>query len=212
MTRDRGEPVIADAQVRLMALKRLRARADRVNERCNLGELLYEYGYAVVPDPYREQPFSCGLHGADRKPSARYYPSTNSTWCWVCRKKRDPIAYVMEMEGVGFRDAVDHLERRLGLEPLPWTQDEDCPVDVRDEIDEIARNSASYEQEHDRTVHLLDGLSLDRDLDANTMLAFWEVLDRVDYGVSKESWGESKGVQALVRLREKVLKRVREKS
>lgn len=190
----------------------MRARADRVNQRCSIGELLREYGYAVVPDPHREQQFSCDLHGADRKPSARYYPATNSTWCWVCRKKRDPIAYVMEKEGIGFRDAIEHLERRLGLDPLPWVQDEERPADALDEIDDIARATASYEKERDRTTHLLEGMTRDRDLDSNTLLAFWEVLDRVDYGVNKESWDERKGIQALVRLRERILERVRDRS
>jgi hypothetical protein len=194
---------VDDEAARLKAIKRLRARADRVNHTCNLGDLLRSYGYAVVSDPHREQQFSCDLHGVDRKPSARYYPSTNSTWCWVCRKSRDPIAYVMEKEGVGFREAVEHLEQRLGLGALPWVDAEDRPADVHDEID-VAR-SVSYEDERRRTDRLLRGLTHDREPDARTILAFWETFDRVDYGVSKESWGELKGVQALVRLREKVL-------
>ena len=92
-----------------MSRTRLRARADRVNQECDLGDLLQGYGYGVVPDRQREQQFSCDLHGMDNKPSARLYGYNNTTYCWVCQKKRDAISYVMEKEHLNFRDAIEQL-------------------------------------------------------------------------------------------------------
>jgi len=192
---------------------RLRARADRVNEECDLGELLQGYGYAVVPDRQREQQFSCDLHGMDNKPSARLYGHNNTTYCWVCQEKRDPIAYVMAKENLNFVQAVDQLEQRLGLAPLPWDDEMDAaarPVDPTDALDEIVRDEASYEDERERLRTFLDTLTAERETDARTLLSFWEVFDRIDYGVARQEWGERKGLAALAQLRERLLERLRE--
>lgn len=198
-----------------MSRSRLRARADRVNQECDLGELLQGYGYAVVPDRQREQQFSCDLHGMDNKPSARLYGHNNTTYCWVCQKKRDAIAYVMEKEHLNFRDAIEQLEQRLGLPKLPWDDEAQRVPDPVDEVAEVAgaaHSEASYESERERVRRFLDTLTSERDLDARTLLAFWEVFDRVDYGVAKQSWGEAKGVEALTQLRTRLMERLREAS
>jgi len=191
-----------------MSASRLRARADRVNEACDLGVLLQEYGYAIVPDRQREQQFSCDLHGVDAKPSARYYGVNNTTYCWVCQKSRDPIAYVMEKEHVGFREAIEFLEKKLGLKTLPWSDEHKRPKDVRDEIDEIVAENGGYEKEREKLRGRLQMLTNDRDLDLTSLLSFWEVFDRIDYGVAREGWGEEKGSTAMLRLRERVIERL----
>ena len=198
-----------------MSRTRLRARADRVNETCDLGELLQGYGYTVVPDRQREQQFSCDLHGMDNKPSARLYGYNNTTYCWVCQKKRDSIAYVMEKESLNFRDAIERLERSLGLPTLAWDDEADRepnPVSEIEEIEEIAKPDRSYGVERERVHKFLDTLTSDRDLDAKTLLVFWEVFDRVDYGGVKQDWGEPKGVTALIQLRTRLMEQLREMS
>jgi len=191
---------------------RLRARADRVNRECDLGELLQGYGYAVVPDRQREQQFSCDLHGMHNKPSARLYGHNNTTYCWVCQKKRDPISYVMEKENFNFVQAVDDLERRLALAPLPWDDDMDAAVrapDPGDELDDIARHDATYDMERERVRTFLDALTAEREADAKSLLSFWEVFDRIDYGVARQDWGEGKGLAALQQLRARLMDRLR---
>jgi hypothetical protein len=191
--------------------ERLRARADRANQEADLGELLSEWGYSVVPDRVREQQFSCDLHGADHKPSARYYGLSNSTYCWVCQKKRDAIAWVMEKDMVGFREAVEQLEERLGLEPLPWDDERDAPKTPEQEFKESTeRPSGTYEQHRDRLCKFLETLTTERDLDSRSLLAFWEVFDRVEYGVARQNWGEPKGISAILALRERVMTALKE--
>lgn len=200
-----------------MSFERLRARANRVKEECDLGALLQEYGYDVVPDRQREQQFACNLHGPDNKPSARLYGHNNTTYCWVCQKTRDPISYVQEIEQVSFKDAIEMLEKKLGLPSLPWSDDLKREVKVEDEIDEITRRHVSYEDERDRLRKILDGLTGDRldegsegNLDAQTLLAFWEVFDRIDYGVARENWSEAKGAAGLEKLRHRVMTKLKE--
>lgn len=183
---------------------RLRARADRVKRECDLGGLLQEYGYSVVPDSHREQQFACQLHGADNKPSARFYPQNNSTYCWVCQKTRDPIAYVVEHEHVEFREAVQLLEKRMGLPSLPW-EEPVRPKTVAQEIDDIARGGSSFDQVSDRVRHFLEGITRDRDLDAKKLVRFWELFDRVEYGVVREGWDDEKAIEVLQGLRERIL-------
>jgi hypothetical protein len=183
----------------------------------DLGEMLQEYGYAVVSDRQREQQFSCDLHGPDHKPSARYYGSSNTTYCWVCQKTRDAISYVVEKEMLDFRAAIEMLERRLGLEPLPWEDDgQDVPMRPEDELAMIARRRVSYQEEHDRMQRFLDGLTGERfdksgaeeGLSCTILLSFWEVLDRVDYGVARQGWPEVTGIEALLKLRERILEKI----
>lgn len=195
-----------------MSFERLRARADRVKQECDLGALLQEYGYAVVPDRHREQQFSCDLHGPDNKPSARLYGHNNTTYCWVCQKTRDPISYMMEKELINFREAVERLEERLGLPPLPWSDEKNKPVDVADEIEAMAHTSASYEDEKMRVGKFLQSLTTDRDLDMESLLSFWEVYDRIDYGVARQNWPENKGAVAMLKLLERIKKKCKELS
>lgn len=196
---------------------RLRARKERVLGHVDLGEMLREYGYDVVPDRMREQQFSCDLHGPDNKPSARYYGESNTTYCWVCQKTRDAISYVMEKEGIGFREAIESLERRLGLKPLPWDDDQDGPVRPEAELDEITSRSASYAEEYARLRKFLETLTRERlerrpgdlGLDCGALLGFWEAFDRVDYGVAREGWPEPKGIDAIRKLKERVFEKIR---
>lgn len=195
-----------------MSFERTRARAERIKEECDLGVLLQEYGYAVVPDRQREQQFACDLHGIDAKPSARFYGHNNTTYCWVCQKTRDPISYVMEKELLNFRDAIEHLEKRLGLPPLPWSDEHQRPVTAQDEIAQIEADAAktSYTDEKERMNKFLTTLTNERELNQNAILAFWEVFDRVDYGVARENWTEAKGVAALQGLRQRVMDKLKE--
>jgi hypothetical protein len=184
-----------------------------VNSECDLGELLQDYGYAIVPDPHREQQFRCDLHGADNKPSARYYPENNSTWCWPCSKKRDPLDYVMEKEQINFIQAIDFLEKRLNLDTLAWSDaEEPKPVDEIAELDKISDTRETYEDVKGRVQRLLEMLTEDRALPSNNLLSFWEVFDRVDYGVARQKWPEGQGMSALAKLKVGVMKKLEEAS
>jgi len=192
-------------------MSRLKRRAERVNEQSDLGALLQEYGYMVVPDPHREQQFACDLHGPDNKPSARFYGTTNSFHCFACAKSRDPIEFIKDKEQVGFKQAIEILEKRLNLPVLPW--DDEDSADPRDEtereIDEIANRVDTYEEDQQRLRRFLDGLTQDRDLDANTLLKFWEAFDRIDFHVREDQWAENKGKVALKSLHEQIIERLK---
>jgi len=46
----------------------------------------------------------------DSKPSLKHYPKTNTVYCWSCGKAGDVIAVVMQIYGVGFKEALSILK------------------------------------------------------------------------------------------------------
>jgi DNA primase len=173
--------------------------------------VLEDYGYEVRVDAGdREQQYRCDLHGDDQKPSARVYPQTNSTYCFACSQFRDVIQFVRDKEGKSFSEACQILEDKYGLDPLPWTNDEETkksPSTV-EEIDQISRHKRSMEDEVLRVQTMLDNLTKDRDLGMDETLACWEAFDRILYGMETEKWTETQGKEALDKLRVKVMEKV----
>ena len=95
-----------------MDVKELRTM---VCERAQLSELLEEFGYHLHTVG-REEQLSCPFHGTDASPSARFYPETNSMHCFTCKKSWDPISFMMEKRGMRFREAVDYLAKKNGID------------------------------------------------------------------------------------------------
>lgn len=190
---------------------RTQARAARVRRKVDLGHLLRSYGYDVYPDAEREQQFRCDLHGSDNKPSARFYPATNSTYCWVCQKSRGPLDYVMEKEGIEMRPALDLLEAKYDLGELRWSDEaEDNPLQrFEQELQNLEYPNRGFEDERKAVRRLLDTVTRERDLDLQTTLKLWEVYDRLVYGAKYESWGEKESLEALQTLKTSVFKELK---
>lgn len=66
----------------------------------------------------------CPFHN-DKTPSFHARPETNRFKCWGCGKSGDVIDFLMEIEGRGFRDAVEQLAEIAGLELPDETQSEE---------------------------------------------------------------------------------------
>lgn len=91
----------------------------RISEYVTLGDLLVADGKIDVPN--MEEQYSCTFHGADLKKSARYYADTDSSYCWVCKRRWDVFSYVQQREAMTFWQAVSHLVReyRIPTDDLP---------------------------------------------------------------------------------------------
>ena len=189
-------------------------RAERIREKCDIGVLLRNYGYNIIPDDFREQQYQCDLHGIDNKPSARYYPRTNSVYCFACGKSRDPISLLMDKEGIGFRDTCDRLEKQFGLAPLPWDDEGDDAEEhtVADDLDEIVAAGVPFDREAKRLSRLLDTIAADHDLDMKATLMFVEAFDRVTYGVRKQGMSEANGKVLLAKLHARIMGKIKERA
>lgn len=190
---------------------RSKAAAERIREQVSVLQVLINYGYRVRDDGgYREQQFSCDLHGTgwDNKPSARVYPESNSWYCFACGKSRDAIETVIAKEGVKFWDAVRILEDTFGLEPLPRDYQEDRP-DIGSSVQAILDPTKTFDEDAQSVGRFLDNRTTDRDIPLDQLLRFWEKFDQILYYVKGPKgnggiWPEATGRQALQALRHKV--------
>ena len=184
----------------------LREHIDRINEEIPIIRLLADLGYDVRPDgDYREQQFSCDLHGdgLDRKPSARAYPDSGSWYCFACDVARDAIDTVRARENLGFREAIRWLEKEYDLPPLPWSDSQAA------EPETVTRPDVGY---HGKTLDEvlrvlaveLQELTQSRTVPMDTLLGFWEAGDKVAYQVREGLMDEATGKQVVRVLLERL--------
>ena len=191
-----------------MGTSRSRRRADRIRSDIPMARVLADYGYAVNPDGGdREQQFPCDLHGdgRDGKASGRLYPSSNSIYCFACGRARDAVALTMEKEGVKFIDALDKLERRYGLPPMPDTGgDDDDDEGPRPEsvADVLAERPVPYDEASDRADRFLRRVTAARTLSMDATLRLWWEYDRARHGATNEGWSDAKASAAVDAVRE----------
>lgn len=189
-------------------MSRARKRADRIRERVPLDEVLYRYGYDLIPDADREQQFSCDLHGdgSDNKPSARFYPDSDSWYCFACSKSRDAISTVMAKEGLSFSEACSSLERAYGLPPLPW-ENEDRPK-AQTEIEVEVVETPDLVSAH--VLKTLKSFAMGKDMTLDDLLRMWEIHDRVMYLHREGKIEDAKAVDSLGRIQKTSMRLARE--
>lgn len=188
---------------------RSRRAADRIRKEVSLFHVLLDYGYRIHDGgEEREQQFSCDLHGdgSDNTASARYYPETGQFYCWGCQKSRDAIALVRVKENLGFWEAVKFLEKKYGLEPLPWEPgDDEREPSIQEGIDKAFSTEETPEQALLRVERFIDGITRERSLTAVKCAGLWEAHDRVSL-----LHREGKSAADVVRLSHQVLDKAKE--
>lgn len=80
-------------------------------------DVLRHYGFENVPQSGGWKPVKCAFHG-DRHASASVNPDLGGFRCHTCDISGDAIKIVMEMEQVGFLEAVDKIHEITGDEVL----------------------------------------------------------------------------------------------
>jgi len=100
-------------------MKDFEALKNRISEYVTLGDLLVNDGKITAAS--MEDQYACTFHGADNKKSARYYAETDSSYCWVCKKRWDVFSYIEQREAMSFQQALNHLvsEYRIPTADLP---------------------------------------------------------------------------------------------
>ena len=183
----------------------LQAHIDRIKEEIPIEQLLHDLGYDVRPGGgFREQQFSCDLHGdgIDNKPSARMYPDSNSWYCFACSKARDAIDTVSEKLGLTLAQAIRWLEKEYNLPVLPWDDErpEEPKPTLRADMEALADDERTFEQVKKHLASRLDYLTQDRDASVRTVARFWEAYDGVLYKHDQEQIDEDKARKALQKL------------
>jgi len=101
----------------------IKARANAVRAVYSTFDCLNENGHGEeIPDETTPVQIQCAFHGADRKPSARYYPRSGTRHdyvrCYKCRENWDSINLYAKFRGARFMDALAELERRFKIHVL----------------------------------------------------------------------------------------------
>ena len=194
---------------------RAKQRADRIRAEVPMAKILAGYGYRVRTDAGdREQNFSCDLHGdgRDSRPSAIFYPRTNSAHCFACSRSRDAITWVQEKEGIDFWSAVKKIEADYNLPPLPWEDDipekgtgtaPARPRGATSEVEAALTHAESYDASEDRVRRYLTALCAERIVPPAKVYALWEAYDKVRYLASEGAMPERDAVGLMHRVLDK---------
>ena len=99
-------------------------------ENIDMSSVMIDYGVDFVYDPSLsdETQYRCPFHGRDVKPSSRFYRSTKSSYCWVCKKKWDVISFIMDKENLSFIKAMNYLINRYGIDVSSIPDDPDIRI------------------------------------------------------------------------------------
>ena len=89
---------------------------EQVRQAVDIVELVEQY--ARLRRQGRNYVGLCPWHD-DTRPSLQVNPERQSWKCWVCDVGGDVFSFVMKMEGVGFREALEMLAERVGVELKP---------------------------------------------------------------------------------------------
>ena len=94
-----------------MALSRI--TTEKVRERADIEEVVNDY----VPLKKKGQNLwaCCPFHN-EKSPSFSVSPAKQIYKCFGCGKAGDPIQFVMDIEGIGFNEAIKHLAQKYGIE------------------------------------------------------------------------------------------------
>ena len=96
---------------RLMSISKL--TTDKVKDRVDIVEVIGDY----VPLKKKGQNMwaCCPFHG-EKTPSFSLSPAKQIYKCFGCGKAGDPIQFVMDIEGIGFQEAIRQLAGKYGIE------------------------------------------------------------------------------------------------
>jgi len=186
-------------------MSRANRRVARVKD-LPIAELLTGYGYPIHGGN-REEQFPCDLHGdgLDNKPSGRFYPESNTVYCFTCDKTRDTIELVREKQGLDFWGAVKFLEQKFGLPALPWEADDKGSWDATSyQVKQILGSRKTFEDTLRRLTNVIQDMR-DFSIPMSEILTFWEARDKLAWKFAKQQLSEDQARAAADVLRQRIL-------
>lgn len=104
-------------------MKPLNRLKDLILEKVLLSNVLQSYNVEFMYDPDKadEVQYKCPIHGADNKPSARFYRLTQTCYCWFCQKRWDVISFIGDKENLNFVEAIRYIidKYKLDISAVP---------------------------------------------------------------------------------------------
>ncbi len=185
----------------------IQRRVAAVRENYTAFQCITERGIEV-PDDSTPYQIPCPFHGADNRPSARYYPKSGHkndyVRCFKCKENWDSINLYSKFNGKRFMDALQDLERRFRIK-IP--QRPESP-----EITEPAERKDSYVsnlwQDVPRVLALIEDklIRVREKCSLTDYVRFCRVMDAVQWDFDKVG----KSLPAMSAALQKLMKRIDE--
>ena len=183
----------------------MQARVAQIRDQISAGDVLSKHGVELRKHGNQEEQISCPFHGADKKPSARYFPesaqSTSHVWCFVCRERWDVFKLWMKFTSEEkFGATLSQIERAFGLTPpetssIPDMEPEYDPL--KDTVDSLFDLCEKSLREYRGVFEMLPALKLG------------SILDQTRYRLDRGSLNLKQTEERLRMVFDKILKVVK---
>lgn len=126
-----------------------RATAQKIKDTADIVEVVSDYVHLIRRG--RNYMGLCPFHN-ERTPSFSVSRSRNMCYCFSCKKGGSPVSFIMEKEGLSYREALLHLAKKYGIEVHEHElTDEEREKQSRREGMLVANEWAMKLMEHDLT-------------------------------------------------------------
>ena len=161
-----------------------RSTTEKVKERADIEDVVNDY----VPLKKKGQNLwaCCPFHN-ESTPSFSVSPAKQIYKCFGCGKAGDPIQFVMDIEGIGFNEAIRHLAQKYGIEIEEEKQESPEAIQAYNERESLYivlnfakdffRNNLTTEEGH------AIGLSYFKERGFNQ-----SIIDKFDLGYALDGW------------------------
>lgn len=157
---------------------------DRVRESIDIEEVIGDY---VQLKRKGQNLWACCPFHNEKSPSFSVSPSKQIYKCFGCGKAGDAIQFVMDIEGVGFAEAIRHLAQKYGIEIEEINQPDAEQPEVYSEKERLYL-ALNYAKEH-------FALNLETEEGKSIGLSYFkergfgsQIIKKFDLGYSMDSW------------------------
>jgi DNA primase len=116
---------------------------DQIKEKIDIVEFIQSAG-VQLKRAGRSYVGFCPFHSNTRSPAFNVFPDTQSYHCFGCKASGTVFDFVMQREGLEFRDALEQLARRAGVQLVERTQEDVQQDQLRTRLLEINQAAAAF--------------------------------------------------------------------
>lgn len=120
----------------------MQGATDQIKEKIDIVEFIS--GYVQLRKAGRNYVGFCPFHPNSRTPAFTVFPDTQSFHCFGCKASGTVFDFLMRREGLEFKDALDQLARRAGVELRARTDEEQQLDALRTRLLEINAAAAAF--------------------------------------------------------------------
>ena len=117
---------------------------EQIKERIDIVELISEH--VQLRKTGRTFVGFCPFHANTKTPAFTVYPDSQSYHCFGCKASGTVFDFVMRQQGIEFREALEQLAQRTGIELAPRTAQDEVRDHLRERLVEINNAAARFFQ------------------------------------------------------------------